>query len=324
MPLPKTNRIGPTPPHPRGGPEVGILAKRWDPGLTRGCRPQVHWRETGASLRGRVAFSAMFGGETDPLAYLYHYTTRDAALGNILPLRQLRLSPLAWTNDPRGSQPWLYGFSGPFGDAGAGADDIMDLTQAIDDRIRSTTKVACLTRSDPELMAEDGADYNFARGWSHSRMWDRYAEGHRGVCLVFDREKLSRQMGTTLTSGVLWEKPVEYENVPQADAYAQNLSYPEIESLSVEAVAEQHVAQHWQALFFFKSRDWESEWEYQWVYRNGQPGPAFVAIEDALAGVMVGANFPEVDIPLLRHFSDALDFSTARCWWRNGFPVAMS
>lgn len=264
----------------------------------------------------------MFGGENDPHAYLHHYTTRDAALGNILPLGQLRLSPLAWTNDPRESQPWLYGMSGPPEDD---PDfDFLEVMQTIDRRIRSTTKVACLTRSDPETMARDGADYMFARGWSHSRMWDQYAGGHRGVCLIFDREKLSKQMHETLNAGVLWEEPVEYENVPIAAAYAQEFKYAEIERLGVEVFAEEHVAQHWRAFFFMKTRDWASEWEYRWVYRDSHPGPVFVSIREALAGIVIGASFPEVDVPLLRHYSDDLGISksVARCMWRNGYPIA--
>ncbi len=39
-------------------------------------------------------------GDVEPETYLYHYTSRQAALGSILPQGQLRLGSLSWTNDP--------------------------------------------------------------------------------------------------------------------------------------------------------------------------------------------------------------------------------
>jgi len=267
----------------------------------------------------QVGFAFMFDDQSDPNVHLYHYTTRASALGNILPLSQLRLSPLSWTNDPREFQPWLFDFIGqpPIGEGSSLSDDL----QVIDDRIRITTKVACLTRNDPELRAYDWEDH--ARGWAHSRMWDQYAEGHRGVCLVFDHEMLAEKMQAALTDGVLWDNPVHYQNNVLIGAHlAHEISYPDIERLGVDELAELHVEKYWQYLFFLKARDWESEWEYRWVYRDGQPGPAFIDTDNALKGVMIGSRFPESDLPLLQHFGDNLGLALARCSWRNGYPGA--
>lgn len=255
---------------------------------------------------------------------MHHYTTRNAALGSILSLGQLRISPLAWTNDPRESQRWFYNLS-DVPETNLDFDAINLMLKQVDDRIRGTTKLVCMTRSDPEKMARDGADHKFARGWSHSRMWDQYAQGHSGLCLIFDRNKLSGQVRKSLDAGMLWEQPVYYSDTPHGDVSAQELDYPEIERVGVETFVEEHIKRHWETLFFMKTRDWESECEYRWVYRDSSPAPVFVSIEESLAGIVVGASFPEVDRPLLKHYSDRFGItnSVARCHWHNGAPLVM-
>ena len=91
---------------------------------------------------------ALFDGAVDPGRYLYHYTTRAAALGSILPQAQLRLGPLTWTNDPRESQ---YGLVELGTDAG---DDVLELLKAAGRAINGPAKVACFTRDDADAMAE--------------------------------------------------------------------------------------------------------------------------------------------------------------------------
>src|SRR6266516_5387666 len=44
----------------------------------------------------------------DPNRYLYHYTTRQAALGSILPTGELRVGLFRYMNDPRESKDWLF------------------------------------------------------------------------------------------------------------------------------------------------------------------------------------------------------------------------
>ncbi len=57
-----------------------------------------------------------------------------------------------------------------------------------DKLIRGTTTLACLTRDDPEGL-QVPPNEAFARGYAHSRMWAQYADGHGGVCLIFERER---------------------------------------------------------------------------------------------------------------------------------------
>jgi Protein of unknown function (DUF2971) len=169
----------------------------------------------------------LFGGAVEPELYVYHYTTRQAALGSILPQRQLRLGPLAWTNDPRESQQWLVGLRG--GPALLSEElnqEFFSIVRDADRLIRATTKVACLTRDDPDGMRSPH-DEQFARGWAHSRMWAQYAGGHSGVCMMFDRARLERAMEPLREDSKLWSGPVLYANRPHIELGAAELDYEE-------------------------------------------------------------------------------------------------
>lgn len=56
-------------------------------------------------------------------------------------------------------------------------------------------------------------DKEFGYGWSRARMWEQYAEAHRGVCLMFDRERLTEHVSADLYRQINvrpYDDPVEY------------------------------------------------------------------------------------------------------------------
>jgi hypothetical protein len=256
---------------------------------------------------------ALFAGAVDPERYLYHYTTRPAALGSILPQAQLRLGPLAWTNDPRESQHGLVSV-GP----GMGDGDLAELLREADRLIKGNAKVACFTRDDPDAAADD----NFARGWAHSRMWAQYAGAHSGLCLIFDRAILARSLAGLAETGALWDGPVVYANRPYLALDAARLSSDAIRERGLSQVVEEHVRRHWHGLFFIKNEDWATEREYRWVLRGGDSGPAFCSMAGALAGIVLGPAFPSGDAPVLDEYVGRFGVRDAvgRCVWQNGYP----
>lgn len=265
----------------------------------------------------------LFGGAVEPDRYVYHYTTREAALGAILAQGQLRLGLLTWTNDPRESQQWLVDLTksapGPFP-----MDEFFPTIRKADRLIKATTKVACFSRDDPEGMARPPNEH-FARGWAHSRMWSQYAGGHSGVCLIFARAALSEAMAGLEEHGTLWSGPVLYRNRPHLELDASNLSYDAIAERGLEGVVEDHVHRHWEGLFFVKNQDWASEWEYRWVLRSPELRPAFVDVAGTLAGIVVGHSFPATDAAILRHYAEEFGIveTLGRCNWKNGFPSVL-
>lgn len=262
----------------------------------------------------------VFWGAVDPGLFLYHYTTKEAGLGNILPQRHLRLGPLSWTNDPRERQQWIVSLSGgpdPLPQPG----EFQRIVYETDRLIKTRAKVVCLSRDDPDGMRKPPHE-NFARGWAHSRMWAQYAGGHTGLCLVFERARLGDAMDPLRAFGRVWGEPVLYANVPPSEVDAATLYDINIRRDGLEDAVKAHIAQHYRALFFVKNLDWANEWEYRWVTDSGAPAPMFVDISSALVAVIVGADFPEQEGDLLSSMTCAFphEVQLGRCSWRNGAP----
>jgi hypothetical protein len=156
-------------------------------------------------------------------------------------------------------------------------------------------------------------------------MWAQYAGAHSGVCLIFDRRDLARALERLRPAGDLWDGPIVYANRTYLPLDAATLSSDAIRERGLGAVVEEHVRRHWHALFFIKNEDWATEWEYRWVLRGTDSGPAFCSISRALAGVVVGPAFPASDWLILNEYADAFGVSDAvgRCVWRNGCPTVV-
>ena len=227
----------------------------------------------------------------------YHYTTRSAAFEQILPTGKLRFSPYARVNDPLENKPWRLVGQYAIG----GAADLERLTAAQHgfggfDRgtslVWASAKLLALT-VDAEKGYEGSAE-PFGRGWSRARMWDQYAEQHRGVCLLFNRARLRRNILESLSAQKLpelYHKPVRYtaggprESMPEVDLAALTKSV-------TPALVGRFIEEHTEELFFVKTVDWESEHEYRFVV--SAPDVEFVWIDygDALEGAIVGELFP--------------------------------
>jgi hypothetical protein len=77
---------------------------------------------------------------TNPEQWVYHYTTRDAAIGSILPTGQIRLSLFEWMSDPRESKKWL------FGGRGAGEHNLLELSDRTNEVAKAHTKILCVSK----------------------------------------------------------------------------------------------------------------------------------------------------------------------------------
>jgi hypothetical protein len=72
--------------------------------------------------------------------------------------------------------------------------------------------------------------------------------------------------------------------------------------------------------FFTKSKDWSQEFEYRWVVSGENDESEFVPIDNAIAGVVVGVDFPKVYFPSLIPLCGELKIPAARITWDNGVP----
>ena len=262
---------------------------------------------------------------------MYHYTSRDTALEHVLSARKIRLGPLSKTNDPRETKSWTFGIPGepdlPASptERKAQIDREFQIVKAAQ-KLRENCKVLCTTMDDPSYNSTFDPMNEFKRGFGHSRMWAQYGKAHKGVCLIFDRAQLHHAVEENLTGGCsIYHGPVEYnENISGSEISSTALDQQEIARYGLEQFLNIHRHRYHRTFFFTKSKDWSQEFEYRWVVIDDHDESAFVPIDKAIAGVVVGVDFRKVYFPSLIPLCKELKIPAARIGWHNGVPALIN
>jgi hypothetical protein len=125
-------------------------------------------------------------------------------------------------------------------------------------------------------------------------MWEQYAENHRGVCLVFDHERLSSEIEAGLAeAGVDENYKGSVEYTPRGIAGAVLNFHLNDFKLDFDQALAEHLRRLYRELFLLKTRDWESEHEYRFVARRADEDYLSVPFGDSLRLVIVGRRFPD-------------------------------
>lgn len=257
----------------------------------------------------------------DDEEYFFHYTTRDAAFGAILPQRRLRFSPYEHMRDPLENKEWW--FSGmAFGRL---AYDEERARQAYDsfhrhaNEIRRSAKLLSLTLSAPY---EDEREKVFAQGWARARMWEQYAERHAGVCLVFKKDALTEAIASSLEeqgAAQPYHRAVRYSASPFEDG-SPWLDFRTLHENSSPQAVRQWVQQHHDGLFFHKAPDWQTEHEYRFVVTQPHHAYMYADFGDSLASVIVGERFPPWQMAGATGTCGRFGIQVRCVSWALGFP----
>lgn len=265
----------------------------------------------------------LFYNITSPDEFLYHYTNEDALFNKILPRNNLRMGPIACTNDPRETKDWQFGLGTNRHFNDLSEEKWAQLEKGATRATKKHAKLICFT-VDSENASHILIDHIWERGFCRPRMWAQYAQDHKGVCLIFDHKKLRSSLQATCPPGsFLIGSNVTYRNRSQAPSLKNNpfiLSYDLCESMGVENAVQLHVRHYWKELFFEKSVDWSQEREFRWLMWDQVHADHLFNFADSLKGIVVGAHFPEEKIEHLIHYQEKLGFDIGRLNWRNGIP----
>jgi hypothetical protein len=258
--------------------------------------------------------------ELDRDKYFFHYTTRDRAFGGILAERRLRLSTYGQMRDPLEAQPWRFTFGG-YGGADPSDDEALlaQLTEyerferEVNGGVRDCSHLLSLTiDADPDTAGEQDP---FCRGWARARMWEQYAENHCGVCLVFEREGLTMAVSQSAPSLVVYHRPVAYDGrglrkpIVDHTALREERGYPA-----------RYINDNNGALFFTKTRDWETEHEYRFVVLGKDDLPLAVNYGISLVAVIAGERLPKWEQPAVGAACEEAGARALRVRWKNWRP----
>lgn len=251
-----------------------------------------------------------------PGEYFFHYTSADTAFEHILRTKTLRLSPYSTMRDPLEAKQWHVtgaGFSAAPGDVERQFFEQYALLQ----RAKAQSKLLSLSVDSADSVPDDP----FGRGYALASMWELYAQKHRGVCLVFDRAWLIKNLTEALAPvGTAFHGPVQYRHRGIMDS-------PEASTLvlggddSPDDAVTRHITAHRDPLFFTKLTDWEHESEYRFVVVSDAPGPGRCAYGDALRAVIVGHEFPSWQVPSALTLCAEAKVDAQRLTWEMSRPL---
>jgi Protein of unknown function (DUF2971) len=249
---------------------------------------------------------------------LAHYTTAEVAFEHVLPEQRLRMSPYRHMRDPAENKDLLVGtaFHGDPPDA----ETAWLAAVAAIKTIRDGCRVLSLTDD-----AEDVPD-NFGSCWARPRMWEQYADTHRGVCLVFDQPRLERALREQFNElGPFYLDRVRYTTAGIAESATRNIIDDRIFDPAQRATAvAEYIERHHDDFFFLKSDDFETEHEYRAVLMWSAAEYAHVGYRDALVTVMVGERFPRWQLSGAREVCEEAGVTLSRMHWEHGRPIALN
>ncbi len=121
--------------------------------------------------------------------YLYHYTSVSTAF-KILYTNQLRFSKLSKTNDTTESKPKISIANDE------DAEKMKDIIEFFLKMNQEKMELMCFSRDSTKSKSKNGIPENimyddyFGRGFALPRMWAQYAQNNKGVCFVFNKQRL--------------------------------------------------------------------------------------------------------------------------------------
>jgi Protein of unknown function (DUF2971) len=250
-----------------------------------------------------------------PGEWLYHYTTLETALVYVLSTWRLRLSPFSAMRDPREYTDWAVPAAGFTGDAPqVSVEQAWAAANERLNRLKREFKLLSLTMDDPADETEYG------RGYARSRLWQEYAGRGRGVCLTFHKQTMIESLADQLSS---FQRSAHGEVDYRNGRLFQEIFVDLGEALKgdLEAVANQKVATHLEALFLTKNTEWASEHEYRFIVRAEPEEEVFVNVSDSLVGVCLGPEAPQEAFYAIRHFAREGEVAIGKLLWWNNQPL---
>jgi len=231
------------------------------------------------------------------------------------------MSSFRETNDPRESGPWCF-------DIGSNSQNRLDQTSLssadlLSDALKDHARVLCFCTDTAPLTGDHLHDVNM-RGFSKPRMWAQYGDGHRGVCLVINKERLEQELKRTclpkaidVYGGLVSYVDKSVHDAPFGGPFV--LGADELAERGFEQYWKDHAIQYHKELYFEKKTDWKNESEFRYLALFEDESDVFVSINHALEGIVFGYCTPENEVKALKkmlHNGEEYIGLT----WKNGCP----
>lgn len=241
--------------------------------------------------------------------YVAHYTNFDRVIKNILPSNQIRVSSASKVNDP-------YERDFTWTDSEACCTDkeaieCCNLLSELNPHIYNYIKLFCVASYDKKSNCSDLSCHIYAK----PRMWASYGDNCKGLCLVFDKEELSKEFNKT-DSVKVDEGNIEYIDFLSKIENSVTLSIFELREIQkkskvynpellYKAINKNNLLK---SKYFRKHIDWETENEYRWLVFAKETKDLNINFAKSLKAIVFGVDtdvryrclFKDYDIPLFK------------------------
>ena len=227
--------------------------------------------------------------------YQYHFSKFDT-LTQMAEGGELWLTSPRTANDPRerfGRTPTFQQDMGSLGDPRPGDSWKRDAT-ADYNRLKARFRFSCFSRDHPDAASQIDLSGRFdLRAFASAPMWNHYADGHTGVCVVFDQVAVAEAMATSFP-GVGEVVRVEYIDGFDIKYFRGNEIKADYHGKIVSDTSD-----GLRSLLHAKNRHWSYENEIRLIAEVEDDGPAKLPLDGLIEGVAVGSNFDSTNLAAL-------------------------
>jgi len=252
---------------------------------------------------------------------IFHYTTSAIAFEKILPFGKMRYSSLENTNDPL-EYKRLYLNANIWSDGSNEQRELIHNTKSHIESVRKAgCKMACFSSNNNEEI--DNTDFNFSSirylGCAKSRMWSQYGDSHKGIVLVFDKNKLLKELALRNYQCLeIYSDDIQYTGFDFKSFPVMNGE--RIKKVGKDIFTREFLKEYHKLLFFTKDSDYKDEKEYRIVVFTEPEVETFMSISTSLIGIVIGDRFPDGLMPNLKYYAEKYKVNCRRIWWEKGVP----
>jgi hypothetical protein len=241
---------------------------------------------------------------------IFHYTKLSNAI-EILFTKKLKLSLLKHANDPREDKDKIFSTSCrglPEDSTGEISKEAHPIINRI---LRSESRILCFcSNKKPTLILKDNNtvidEHNCLEGWNKSRMWTQYGENHCGICLVFSKESLEKELEAKRHQILDYKCGyVQYFKEGKMPFRTTTLDGNKFVKEGA-AYLRRHVIDNSEHFFYRKHIDYRDEAEYRPVVFDPDGKLEYLDISSSIKGVIAGDGTHKSYFRLINQLSEQL------------------
>lgn len=248
---------------------------------------------------------------------LFHFTSRNVALENILFENKFLLCNLSRTKDPQEYKKQFMAVSYQ-SDSDTEDPKVYGATSLVMQYISKYSYVLCTCKN----IFSDSGDLH-SSGYLKSRMWSQYGESQQGVCLVFSKKSLTEEIETRLGASkfLFFHNNIEYSYKLEKATNIFDADSELIDGIDINEYSFKYISKNNKQIFFVKQVYYKDEDEYRFIVIDKvgtEINPLEIGIKKCLKGVILGDRFPRVYHHTIKWLSEKSGIPYFHLMWYGG------